>query len=329
MKTKTKNQIANVLDKYTMHIILVVLFVIMSFSSEFFFTADNLLNILRLESFRAIMVMGMGLVIIIGGIDLSIGQVAALASVITASLIQNLDATTRLLPDTVFMPIAIGVLAGLLVGVIVGIINGYFIAYIDLPPFIATLGTQVLCQGISYTYTNAAPVSNLRDGFSYIAQGYVGPIPLVVIYVVILSFAVWILLNKTRFGKHIYAIGGSESAARVAGIKVEKTKIIVYAFCGFVGALSGVCLASHTGAGNSLLATNYQLDAVSSCAIGGVSMSGGVGTVSGMLVGWLILGVLNNGMLLLGFSTYLQLVVKGLLILAAVTIDKKKSARRA
>lgn len=322
-----KGSIKRDLSRYTIYFVLLGLVILMSALSRNFFTYTNITNIFVLESARAIMTIGMGLVMITKGIDLSVASVAALASVISGSLVQEMAYSGRLFSGLGYVPAWAALLAGLAVGLLIGILNGWLVAYIKLPPFIATLGTTTIAVGVAYSYTNSFPVPNLRGDFKIIAQASIGNVPVIIIYVAVLAVIAWIILNKTRLGKRIYAIGGSESAARVSGINIEKTKMTVYIISSVLAAFAGILLAGRSGAGNSILAKGYELDAISAAAIGGVSMNGGIGTLGGMMIGMLILGVLNNGMLLLGISPYYQMILKGIIILIAVTIDLRRTLR--
>lgn len=329
METKNKKALKSLnLDKYTIYFVLLGLVIIMSFASEYFLKSSNLTSMLSIESPRAIFALGMGIVMISKGIDLSVGAIAALASVVSASLVQDPGYMSRILPPNIITPVWVAVLAGLAVGVIFGLLNGWLIAYLKLPPFIATLGVQTTVTGIAYLYTDTAPVSSVVSGFKVISQGRIGSFPIIVIYAVVLAVLVAVILNSTKFGKRIYAIGGNESAARITGVNVEKTKMAIYCISGVFSAFAGMLLAGRAGSGNALIGKGYELTAVSACAIGGVSMNGGVGTLGGMMVGVLILGVLNNGMLLMGLSTYIQEILQGVIIVAAVTIDLRRALKR-
>ena len=328
MELAKKKQKGN-LGKYTIYFVLLGMIVVLSVLSSDFLQPTNIINVLMLESPRAILAIGMGLVMISKGIDLSIGGTTAIASVISCSLVQNADYISRILPTNIMTPVWVAILAGLGTGLIVGLLNGYLIAYVKLPPFIATLGVYTITVGVAYTYTNTAPVTSIADGYKILSQYRIGGVfPIIVAYVVVLYIFFWILLNQTPFGKSIYAIGGSENAARVAGINIERTKMQLYVINALLAAAAGMLLAGRSGSGNAILGKGYELDAISAAAIGGVSMNGGVGTLGGIMVGVLILGVLNNGMLLLGFSTYLQEIVKGVIIIVAVTIDLRRSMRK-
>jgi ribose/xylose/arabinose/galactoside ABC-type transport system permease subunit len=316
-------------NKYAIFLVLFVMVIIMSIASPDFLTTRNLINLFSSESSRGLLAVGVGLVIIAGGIDLSIGAVMALTSVTTASLVQQATYANRLWVNLPYLPAIVAVLVGIACGIIVGVINGVIISYTKTPPFIATLGTMLIVKGFALMYTNAFPVPMLRDNFKIIGQGKLGSVPYIVIIFLFLCIIAWVLLNFTRWGKNLYAIGGNESAARVAGVSVEKNLIAVYIWSGVLAAVSGLLLTARSGSGIATLGANYEFDAIAAAIVGGLSFSGGIGRVSGILAGIFILGILNNGLLLLNVSPYLQQVIKGAIIVAAVIVDMRKHAKRA
>lgn len=213
-------------------------------------------------------------------------------------------------------------------GGLFGLFNGYLIAYGKLPPFIATLGSMSIAKGLQLIYTKAAVVGSLNQNFKNISQGSVGPIPNLIIYVIIAAFIVWVVLKHTRQGTHFNAIGGNAQAARVSGINVERDLMMVYTYAGILYGIAGTLLASRLGLANSLTANGMELDAIAAVTVGGVSQSGGVGSVSGMMVGVFTMGLINYGMSFLGVDSYYQQLVKGFIIIVAVYFDMKKYARR-
>lgn len=319
-------------SKNSIYIVLIVLVVAVTIASPNFLSVSNLINLFTTESLKGILALGVAFAILSKGIDLSVGSIVALSAVVSASLIQDPAYASQLFPG-LDMPVALGVpvsvLAGVLAGTIFGVINGALIAYTKIPPFIATLGSMVVARGLAMYYTNAYPVPMLKPQFKAIGQGNVVGIPHLVLILVIFIVVAWFFLNQTRFGKNIYAIGGNEVAARVAGIKVEKNLIMIYTWSAFCAAVAGVLLASRTGSGVATLGVSYELDAIAAATIGGVSHSGGVGRIGGIVAGILILGVVNNGLLILGVSPYIQQIVKGVIIVAAVVFDMRKNAKPA
>lgn len=323
-----KNMVVKMLNKYSIYLVLLAMIIIMSIFSKNFLSFGNLMNVLISEAGRGILAIGVALVIITGGIDLSVGAIVALSAVIGASFLQSPEYGSRLFPNLPELPIFVGILLALLAGIAVGLFNGVLVAYRKVPPFIATLGGQVIARGIAYTYTNAYPVSMLKDEFKIIAQGNIAGIPYLGIYFVLIVLVAYILLNKTRFGKNLYAIGGNQNAARVAGVKVERDLLQVYVWSGLMAAIAGIMLAARAGSAIASLGDGYELDAIAAATIGGVSQTGGVGTIGGVVAGIFILGILQNGFLLLGVSPYLQQIIKGFIIVLAVMFDMRKEAKR-
>jgi ribose/xylose/arabinose/galactoside ABC-type transport system permease subunit len=292
------------------------------------FGIDSIQNLLIAESVRAFAALGVGMIIITRGIDLSIGYVVCLVASVAASFAQTSDYRAALYPGIDF-PIWLPLVAGMLTGGLFGLFNGVLIAYGKLPAFIATLGTMSIARGAQLIYTRAAVVGSLKDRYKVISQGSIGPIPNLAIYVALACAVIWLLLRHTRRGTNFYAIGGNAMAARVSGIDVERETVVVYTYAGFLYGIAGCLLAGRLGLANALTANGMELDAIAAVTVGGISQTGGVGTMSGMLIGVLTLGIINYGMTYLGVDSYYQLLVKGLIIIVAVWFDMKKYARRA
>jgi inositol transport system permease protein len=320
--------------KYAIVLIIIAMFIAMALLTDAFLSPRNLLNIVRQISVVGLIAIGVTMVIITTGIDLSSGSVLALSAVIVASLAQQPDWHDAKFPG-LELPLVVPILAALLVGAACGWVNGALIAGFRIPPFIATLGMMTIARGFALIYSNR-PVSGLTDSFNYIGQGEIFkvmpvagqpdmgiPIPILILLAV--AIAAHIMLNNTRFGRHIYAIGGNEQAARISGLNVGRIKIGVYTIAGLLAGLSGLVLTSRIGSGQAGLGVGYELDAIAAAVIGGVSLSGGIGTIWGTMVGALIIGVLNNGLDLLNVSAYWQTIVKGSIIVAAVIIDERKN----
>ncbi len=308
--------------------VFIVMVVGMSFASKAFLTSANILNVLTTESIIAVLAAGVMWTILSKGIDLMPGSMVALSSVISASLAQQYAYSSKLFPNLPDLPIIIPIVCGMAVGILFGALNGWLIAYTKIPPFIATLGTQLICRAAAQLYTNAYPIPELKEEFKFFGQGYIGAFPVIILIAIIFLVISGFLLAQTRFGKSIYAIGGNDQAARVAGIHVEKNLIKVYVWSGFCASVGGILLAARSGAGNSSLGLNYELDAIAAATVGGTSHTGGVCRITGVVAGILILGILKNGMLLLGISPYLQQAFKGAIIIAAVVFDMRKNAKR-
>ena len=288
-----------------------------------FLSPVNLGNMANLVGLFGIFAIGGGIVIITGGIDLSSGSVLALAAVVATSLAQRLDWAEIKFPG-LDVPVIMPILAALAVGAVCGLVNGSLIARFKIPPFIATLGMMTVARGFALIYSER-PVSGLKDSYTYIGQGEPFGIPVPILILALVAIAAHILLNNTRFGRHIYALGGNEQAARISGINIGRVKIGVYTIAGLLAGLSGLVLSSRIGSGQPGLGLGYELDAIASAVIGGTSLSGGIGTIWGTIVGALIIGVLNNGLDLLNVSAYWQTIVKGSIIVIAVIIDERKN----
>jgi inositol transport system permease protein len=323
-----QSEVGKFINKYAIFIVLIVMVVVLSFLSPTFLTPQNLINVLITESGRGILAIGVAFTIISRGIDLSVGSIVSLTSVIAASLVQEPSYSARIFPHLPLLPPIVAVLAGLVAGTIVGITNGALIAYTAIPPFIATLGSMIIARGLALILTNAYPVPMLRPEFKIIGQGSLGPIPYVVIVFALVAVIAFIILNYTRFGKNVYAIGGNVNAAKTSGIKVDKNLLAIYAVSGLCASIAGILITARAASGIATLGNNYELDAIAAATIGGTSHTGGIGTVQGIIAGILILGILNNGLLLLGISPYLQQVIKGIIIVGAVVFDMRKNARQ-
>lgn len=310
-------------------LVLIVMCIGMAIGNETFLTPGNITNLLTTEAIKGILTMGIMFAILSRGIDLSPGSIVAFSAVVSASFVQQATYSARLFGPGEPYPAIVAVIAGIAAGTIFGVINGLLIAYTKIPAFIATLGTQLSVRALAMLYTNAYPVPQLTDEFRTIGGGEIIPgLPNVVLIFIVFMLIGGFLLTQTRFGKNIYAIGGNEQAARVAGINVEKNLILVYTWCGFCAAVGGVLLASRAGSGIATTGLNYELDAIAAATVGGTSHSGGICRISGVIAGILILGVINNGLLLLGVSPYVQQIVKGVIIVGAVVFDMRKNAKK-
>jgi inositol transport system permease protein len=293
-----------------------------------------LVNVVRQISVVGLIAIGVTMVIITTGIDLSSGSVLALAAVFAASLAQQPDWHDAKYPG-LMLPVLVPILVALAIGLLCGAINGSLIARFKIPPFIATLGMMTVARGFALIYSDR-PVSGLTDTYNFIGQGEIFKvfpipgqpplgIPVPVIILAAVAIGAHIMLNSTRFGRHIYAIGGNEQAALISGLNVGRIKIGVYTIAGLLSGLAGLVLSSRIGSGQPGLAVGIELDAIAAAVIGGTSLSGGIGTIWGTIIGALIIGVLNNGLDLLNVSAYWQTIVKGSIIVAAVIIDERKN----
>lgn len=325
-QTDFKSVSGNFMRKYGIVLILLGLFILMSVLSPAFLKTRNLLNVVRQISVIGLIGMGVTIVIITTGIDLSSGSVIALAAVIAASLAQKAGWEAAMYPELAGkLPVIVPLLSGIMVGVVCGFLNGWTIAKFRIPPFIATLGMMTIARGFALLYSNGRPVSSLTDSYNFIGQGEILGIPFPIIILITMAVITHIMLNNTRFGRYIYAIGGNEQAAKISGLDVGKLLILIYTYAGFLSGLAGVVLSSRISSGQPGLGTGYELDAIASAVIGGTSFSGGIGTIWGTMVGALIIGILNNGLDLLNVSAYWQQIVKGLIIVIAIILDERKN----
>jgi ribose transport system permease protein len=320
MATLTSTYSQNI-KRFQSLIALLVLCIVLSLLSDKFFTAANGLNVLKQVAVNVCIATGMTLIVLTAGIDLSVGSVLALCGAITAGLLQN---GISIAPADLFIGFTIlgAVLAALIVGGLLGLFNGFVITTFKVPPFVATLAMLTIARGFTMLYTGGHPISNLGTGFAYIGTGsFIGiPIPVWIATAVVL-IAVFIT-QKTKLGRYIYAIGGNETAAKLSGIRINKVKLIVYSIGAALAALGGVIVTSRLDSAQPNAGISYELDAIAAVVIGGTSLNGGKGTVWGTVIGAVIIGVLNNGLVLLNVSPFWQQVVKGSVILLAVIIDK-------
>jgi inositol transport system permease protein len=314
------------LRKYGIVVIFIAICLALSIISPAFGTVRNLTNVIRQVSIIGIISMGVTFCIITTGIDLSSGSVLALVGVIVASLSQAKVVDVQ--PISVVMPIFFAIVIGLLAGALMGLTNGAITAYGKIPPFVATLGMMTVARGAAFLYTNGRPIGYLKESFTYLGVGYFLKIPVPIWIYGLVGVTSYILLSKSRFGRYVFAIGGNEQAARICGISVERTQILVYTYAGLLSGIAGILLVSRTSAGNPTYGLAYELDAIASTVIGGTSLSGGVGSIPLCVVGAMIIGVLNNGMDLLGVNAYWQQIVKGVIIVTAVLIDARKRRRK-
>ena len=299
---------AKLTSKYSIYLILLVMLVICSLLSPAFFSAKNLSNISRQISITTIISFGMTMLIIAGMIDLAAGSVMALAGILAVAIYK---ATGSLV---------IGMLTGIVIGVACNLVSGFIVTRFKTPPFIATLAMMTSARGAALYYTNGQNIYQL-DEFVVFGQGDILGVPTPVVVMVIVAGLTWYLLNNTRFGRHLYAIGGNEDAARASGIKINQNKMTAYVISGAFVGLSGVLFMSRVNAGLPNAGIGFEFDAMTASIIGGTSFSGGVGTAMGTLVGAFIMGFLNNIMNLLGIQSYLQQIIKGGIIVIAVAYD--------
>lgn len=317
MNTKTekgKDIFSKILGKYGIYVALLIMIVVLAIITPSFFNTQNFINVLRQISIKAVMAIGVTIVIMTGGIDLSVGSILALSAVVATSFATS-DNPHSLL---------VSVLIGILVGFACGAINGICVAQLKVAAFIATLAMTTAARGLAMIYTNGRPVINILPEYTNIGNGFVGPIPIPIVVMVVVIVIVGYLMEFTKYGRYVRAVGGNEQAALVSGINVKLIKFSAYAIAGVTCAIAGILLSARTMTGQPASGEGYELDAIAAAVIGGASLSGGVGTISGTVVGMLILGVLTNGLDMLGVSSYYQQVIKGIIIVVAVLLDRKK-----
>jgi len=310
------DSIGRLISRYGILIALVLIVLVLSVSSENFLTAGNLTNVLRQVSINGILAVGMTFVILTGGIDLSIGSVLAFAGMVGASLV---------IGENPHAPIT-AVLAAMAVGAALGACTGVLIAWVRLPAFVVTLGMLSAVRGLTLIYSRGMPISNLSASFKFLGFGNVFGVPVTVVLFALTVLVAWVVLGHTIYGRRVYAVGGNIRSARTCGINVSGIIFSVYLLMGLMSALAGVTLTARTTAALPQAGVAYELDAIAAVVIGGTSLTGGVGGVLLTVVGVLIIGLLNNGLDLLGISSYYQQVIKGLMIVAAVLIDKARHA---
>jgi ribose transport system permease protein len=295
---------------------LVLLCTVISIRSPLFFTQRNIMNVLRQISSNMYLATSMTLVLIVGGIDLSVGSALALIGVLSGFLL------------SANIPVPLVILICLLIGALIGIINGSIIANTTLPPFIVTFSMMSIIRGIAYVSTGGTPLRIENKNFINVGTGYIGSVPLPVIYMAAIVLGIFLILNKTTLGRHIYAIGGNERAAKYSGINVKKIRLFVYVFSGIMASVAGITLAARSYSGSPIFGSGAEMDAIAACVLGGISMLGGNGYIGGTLIGALIIGVLNNGLNLMGIDSFWQTILRGVVIMIAVYVDYFKSLKK-
>ena len=279
-------------------------------TSSSFLTQKNVFNVLRQISTNLYLACGMTMVIILGGIDLSVGSVIAMSGCVAAGCVSRYN-----------LPLAVALLCGVLVGLVVGMFNGYVISSTTIPPFIVTLATMNIAKGLAYVYTGGSPVRVVTKEWQFVGAGYIGPVPTPVVILVIVLIVTALIMNKTKLGRHLYAVGGNAQAAEFSGISVAKVKFLVHTYSGIMAGLAGIVLASRMYSGQPTAEDGAEMDAIAAVVVGGTSMAGGSGKIGGTIIGGLIIGVLNNGLNLMNVNSFWQYVVKGCVILLAVYVD--------
>lgn len=299
------------LSRYGIIIAFVVLCVVLSLSNEYFLTANNLSNVLQQISTNGILAVGMTFVILAAGIDLSVGSVLGMAGIVAASMVVG---------DTPKSPM-LAVAAGVATGAALGFVNGSLIAWGRIPAFVVTLGMLSAARGLTQIYNDGMPIPGLADGFLFLGSGRIWGVPVPVWIFATLLIVTWIVLRYTRFGRYVYAVGGNEKSALTSGVPTRWVIASVYVIAGACAGLASIINTARSTTALVDAGTGYELDAIAAVVIGGTSLSGGVGSLGGTIIGSLIIGVINNGLDLLGVQSYYQLVIKGVVIVLAVCID--------
>ena len=314
-KNRTTNPIVGIVkNNVGILSVLVLLCVIVSIATSKFLKPNNLISVLRQISINTYIALGMTLIIILGHIDLSVGAIVAMSGTLTVGFIV-----------TQGLPIPVAILLGILLGMAAGMISGMIVTYFRVPAFIITMAMMNVCSGVAYVYSGGQATRINDDFFSAIGTGYLfNTIPLPVVYMIILIIVISFLLGKTKFGTYVYAIGGNREAARLSGVPIKKVEIAVFTISGVLSAFAGLVLCSRMYSGQPSVGSGYELDAIAACVLGGTSMSGGKGRISGTIFGAMVIGIISNGLNLIGVSSYWQLIVKGLIIACAVLLDSQK-----
>lgn len=291
-------------------LVLCVFLAVNPLTNTSFLTQKNVFNVLRQISTNLYLACGMTMVIILGGIDLSVGSIIALSGCVAAGCVSRYN-----------LPLGVALICGVLIGLIVGMFNGWVIAKTTIPPFIVTLATMNIAKGLAYVYTGGSPVRVVTKEWQFVGAGYIGPVPTPVVILVIVLIVTAIIMNKTKLGRHMYAVGGNAQAAEFSGISVAKVKFLVHTYSGIMAGLAGIVLASRMYSGQPTAGDGAEMDAIAAVVVGGTSMAGGSGKIGGTIIGGLIIGVLNNGLNLMNVNSFWQYVVKGCVILLAVYVD--------
>lgn len=316
------------LKNYLIVVVLIGMFSLLSLLNRNFLTLNNILNLLTQTSIYGILALGLFIVLVSKGIDLSVGSTLAFSGIMIGTVSQTSQAIDKVFPSVGQAPLIVTILLALIIGGGIGLINGSLIAYFQVPPFIATLGSQIAVRGGALMVAQGKPVSNINPQISFLGSRIFGVLPVPVLIYVGVIIVMWLLMNNTSFGKSVYAIGGNIEAAEISGIKVKRNLVLVYVISGVLAGLSSLIYIGRTGGSIQPAAgTMYETTAIAAATIGGTSHGGGIGTVWGVVIGALILGTLTNGFTLLGIDAYIQQIIQGLIIISAVVLDMRKNKK--
>lgn len=328
-----REKVTNFLVNYALYIVLAAMIVFFIIKEPSFLSISNFTKILSQASTRGILALGVAGLIVLQGTDLSAGRILGLTSIVSASLLQSTTYAARMYPDLPALPLILPLLAAVIIGGIFGAINGFGVAKLKVHAFIITLGTQLIAYGISCLYIDrpplgAQPVANLDERYTNFVNGSIklGPIelPYLIIYLAVVAGIMWFIWNKTKLGKNMFAIGGNPEAAAVSGVNLAKNIMIIFIISGILYGVAGFLEAGRAGSTTTATGLNYELDAIAACVVGGVSFTGGVGTIPGVLIGAVLLQVINYGLNFIGVNAYWQFIIRGLIIIVAVSLDVRK-----
>ncbi|MGL5417405.1 MAG: galactose/methyl galactoside ABC transporter permease MglC [Clostridium sp.] len=328
-----KKKVIDFLLNYALYIVLFLMILFFIAKEPGFLSLKNFTNILSQASTRGILALGVAGLIVLQGTDLSAGRILGLTAIVSASLLQSSTYAARMYPDLPVLPLAVPLIIAIVIGGIFGAINGFGVAKLKIHAFIITLGTQLIAFGISCLYIDrpplgAQPVANLDQRYTNAVNGSLKlgsvEIPYLVFYLAIVALIMWFIWNKTTLGKNMFAIGGNPEAAAVSGVNIVKNIMIIFIIAGMLYGLAGFLEAARAGSTSTATGFNYELDAISACVVGGVSFSGGVGTIPGVLLGTVLLQVINYGLNFIGVNAYWQYIIRGLIIIVAVALDVRK-----
>lgn len=336
-KLKGTLPISEVLSDKAIHVVLIALLLIVIVIEPNFLSLTNFTNILSQSATRIIIALAAGMVLIIRGVDLSAGRMIGLAAVISASLLQAQDYAFRMYPNLPELPIIVPILLVMAICGIMGAITGIAVAIFKVPSFIASLSMMLILYGVSSVYFDrppygAQPIGGITPKFTKMATGsfdlFGFKLPYLIVFAAVVCVIIWVVWNKTKFGKYMYAVGGNPEAAKVSGVNVIRTEIAVFAIAGLMYAFAAVLEVARIGSASNITGNGYELDAIAACVVGGVSLYGGIGRVGGIVIGVLIFTVINYGLAFIGVNMYFQYIIKGLIILMAVIIDMRKYAKK-
>ena len=328
-----REKVTNFLVNYALYIVLAAMIVFFIIKEPSFLSISNFTKILSQASTRGILALGVAGLIVLQGTDLSAGRILGLTAIVSASLLQSTTYAARMYPDLPALPLILPLLAAVIIGGIFGAINGFGVAKLKVHAFIITLGTQLIAYGISCLYIDrpplgAQPVANLDERYTNFVNGSIklGPIelPYLIIYLAVVAGIMWFIWNKTKLGKNMFAIGGNPEAAAVSGVNLAKNIMIIFIISGILYGVAGFLEAGRAGSTTTATGLNYELDAIAACVVGGVSFTGGVGTIPGVLIGAVLLQVINYGLNFIGVNAYWQFIIRGLIIIVAVSLDVRK-----